>query len=84
VEGLYSGDMNMSKEDRVMVQFIMCGGKATVVDSTIAEDGWIFAYDTEERVFLVWNSSERYAEGDFPDAECLSLEEVLRLVTSYT
>jgi len=66
-----------------MIRFVMDNEEALIFDDTGAENGWCFRYDSERRCFLVWDNVEREIMGDFPKT-CYTLEDVLRLVNSYT
>lgn len=66
-----------------MIDFVMQFNEAIIFNNVGSENGWIFKYDAKNRSFLVWDNGEREIEGK-PGIVCETLEQVLRLVNSYT
>ena len=65
------------------IKFDFDCGNAQVWYETSSEDGWVFDYDTEMKVFRVWNSCEHQTKGYGPAYICNNLDEVCRLVKGF-
>lgn len=57
---------------------------AFVWNENAEENGWVFEYDAQDKVFLVWENSEYHAIEKKHTHTCDNLEQVYRLVSSFT